>query len=276
MSRNHKLTWQPGTHGRTGRWRKKYKIRSYYFPGGRGKTDREAYTAALDAWEKLKRRIDAGAPKPHQADYERAIGAWELVLAWCRKHGEEEMADVAMTKLELLRKRLSAPKPRPVSKQDTFEGQFDRSVRYPGLEEVLAEVARAAEKLMESGGPSDRLPGYEEYVAATNKLFGGSCGTEDTTVARPLVAPSQLDWDVPDQLQIESHVWRDRLEVMQHSAVPPEQTLETHIDCFLKSKEAAVSAGELSAGRVYALWLHLTHFKDWLGPDTPVVQIRFA
>ena len=38
-------------------------------------------------------RLDAEAPKPHQADYERAIAEWELVMAWSRKHGEEAMAD---------------------------------------------------------------------------------------------------------------------------------------------------------------------------------------
>jgi hypothetical protein len=70
MPRNYKLTWQPGASGRGGRWRKKYKGKSYYFGGGRGKTDREAYEAAWSDWERLKLKIDTAAPKQHQADYE--------------------------------------------------------------------------------------------------------------------------------------------------------------------------------------------------------------
>ena len=274
MPRKFKLTWQPGARGRAGRWRKKYKGRAYYFSGGRGKTDREAYEAALAEWEKLKLRIDAETPKAHQADYERAIGEWELVLAWCRKHGEDEMADVAMAKLELLRKRLSVRKPRSISKKDTFEGRFDRSVRYPGLDEALAEVAEAAEKSMRSGYASGPLPGYEEYIAAANKFLEGICGPENATKARTFVVPSQLDWGTPDQLQIESEVWHDRLEVMQRSAAPPERTVQAHVDRFLEDKEASVSAGELSAGRAYTLRVHLTHFMDWLGRDTPIAQIN--
>ena len=107
MPRKHKLTWQPGANGRKGRWRKKYKGRSYYFPGGRGKSDREAYDTALEAWEKLKVRLDEEAPKPHQADYERAIVEWEFALSWSRKHGEDAMAATAMAKLDQLRKRLA-------------------------------------------------------------------------------------------------------------------------------------------------------------------------
>ncbi len=70
MPRKYNLTWQPGTRGRAGRWRKKYKGQVYYFPGGRGKSDRDAYDAALTKWEQMKPRLDALAPKPHQAEYE--------------------------------------------------------------------------------------------------------------------------------------------------------------------------------------------------------------
>ena len=73
MPRNNKLTWLSGAGKRTGRWRKKYKRKVYYFKGGRGKSDHDAYEAAVAEWEKLKLRIDAEAPKPYQADYERAM-----------------------------------------------------------------------------------------------------------------------------------------------------------------------------------------------------------
>jgi len=43
MPRTFKLTWQTGTNNRVGRWRKKYKGKVYYFSGGRGKYDCDAY-----------------------------------------------------------------------------------------------------------------------------------------------------------------------------------------------------------------------------------------
>ncbi|MCH7727077.1 MAG: hypothetical protein IH991_11420, partial [Planctomycetes bacterium] len=136
MPRNFKLTWQSGVGKRAGRWRKKYKGKAHYFAGGRGKSDRGAYDAAVAAWEKLKARIDAEAPKPHQAEYERAILEWDVVLDWCRKHNEPDMADTAINKQGVLRRSLSALKPSPVQREDTFTGQFDRSVRYPGIDET--------------------------------------------------------------------------------------------------------------------------------------------
>ena len=94
MPRKYKLTWQPGSGNRPGRWRKKYKGKCHYFSSGRGKSDREAYDAALAAWERKKVEIDAALPKRHQADYGRAIREWQSVLTWCRKHpGDERMAD---------------------------------------------------------------------------------------------------------------------------------------------------------------------------------------
>ena len=49
MPRKLKLTWQPGSGNRPGRWKKKYKGQSYYFPTGKGKSDSDAYQAALAA-----------------------------------------------------------------------------------------------------------------------------------------------------------------------------------------------------------------------------------
>ena len=186
MSRNFKLSWQPGSAGRKGRWRKKYQGRSYYFPGGRGKSDRAAYDAALVAWEKKKLRLDAAAPKPHQADYERSIAEWELVLSWSRKNGEEEMADTAMAKLERLRKLLAAVKPKPLGVEDTFDGQFDRSVRYPGLDEAMAQLGNIIEESASSAHEFfAHMPGYAEYVTNASRLMeehlGTSCGSKSNT-----------------------------------------------------------------------------------------------
>lgn len=127
MARKFKLTWQPGSDSRRGRWRKIYRGKAYHFSGGSGKTDRQAYETALAEWDRLKLKIDASLPKPHQAEYERAIREWETVLTWCRKHpGDDEMAHTALSKLHSLRRQFAAAKPKSVLHSDTFDGHFDR------------------------------------------------------------------------------------------------------------------------------------------------------
>jgi len=66
MPRSFKLTWQQGGDGRSGRWKKKYKGKVYYYPGGGGKSDRVAYAAALESWERRKAEIDATAPRKYR------------------------------------------------------------------------------------------------------------------------------------------------------------------------------------------------------------------
>jgi hypothetical protein len=84
MPRKRELTWQPGAGDRPGRWRKKYQGRSYYFSGGRGKTDQEAYQAAKCEWEKLRAEIRSGADQQFLKDYELEIDVWNQVLSWSR------------------------------------------------------------------------------------------------------------------------------------------------------------------------------------------------
>jgi len=273
MPRNYKLTWQPGSAGRVGRWRKKYKRRSYYFPGGRGKTDREAYETALEAWEEKKREIDASTPKPYQAEYEKEIRKWELILAWCRKHvGEEEMAELAMTKLTLLRKRLSAPKPRPIGRQDTLDGQFG-SVTYLIPDKVLspAELLGLPEKHPES---NSTLPDVDTSAATTIDPVHPAREQDETNRGLTFHVTDEFEGWEPDRLQNKRKIWHDRLEVMQRSAAPPEQTVKANVDRFLAVKRADVAANELSVGRLYALQLHLSHFADWIGHETAVTEIN--
>ncbi|MBC8875654.1 MAG: tyrosine-type recombinase/integrase [Planctomycetes bacterium] len=271
MPRKFKLTWQPGSGNRPGRWKKKYKGKSYYFSAGRGKSDRDAYEAAWAAWEKKKLRIDAALPKPHQAEYERAIREWESVLTWCRKHpGEEQMADTALAKLQRLRNRFAASKPKPITREDTFEGQFDRADWPPGLTEAIEALDREPE-------PPDwvqQLPGYEKYMAATREFMENAEGSVPgfSQVIDPrefafLQGPFNL-------LQDRFRIWQDRLDVMHRSAESEDQMVRTYSEQFLEEKTAAVAAGELSAGRNYLLRLHVTHFRDWIGSETNVVDIN--
>ena len=272
MPRNYKLTWQAGDSRRAGRWRKKYKGSVYHFSGGRGKTDRDAYEAALAAWEQLKSRIDADAPKPNESDYRREIAKWESVLSWCRKHGDESVADVAVEKLERLRRNLAARKPIPIRKEDTFAGRFDNDVRYPGRKETYAKIVEVALAAAEFHNPWEHLPGYKEYRAASDKFLSQCRDASYFTSANQLVDLSKLDFDLSDPLVIERAVWSDRLDVMQRN-VPQEMTLKSFITQFIKDKMESVLAGELSAARVHALQLHLGQFADWLGHTTPVVEI---
>ena len=275
MPRKQILTWQTGTSGRAGRWRRKYKGRSYYFSGGRGKSDRDAYDAAVVAWERRKLQIDAEAPKPHQAEYERAIAEWELVLSWSRKHSEDAMADTAMAKLDQLRKRLSATKPNPLGAEDTFEGQFDRSLRYSGLDEAVAQLDTAVEESASRGEDVyGHLPGYQEYVAAVRKFVEANRETSNETEAKTYVVPAQLDLNGPDSMTVEREVWRDRLAVMQRSAASPDRTVKGYVEMFLTDKKADAAAGLLTTGRVSKLRAQLMHFQDWVGQETPVVEIK--
>ena len=61
MQSGQELTWQPQrtkNNQNAGRWRKMYQNRFYYFPGGHGRSDEQAYQEALKAWNVLKRKID--------------------------------------------------------------------------------------------------------------------------------------------------------------------------------------------------------------------------
>lgn len=272
MPRNHKLTWQLGTGGRSGRWRKKYRGNVYYFPGGRGKTDREAYEAALAAWEKQKVEIDVAVPKPHELDYKNAIHEWELVLTWSRKHDDEAMADKAIEKLSRLKKRLEMKKPPPVWTIDTFAGQFDRNERYPEISKFIASTANTVLEFSDSLTDMQDQPGYEEYRAATETFLSQAAESFPRLSAQQVIDPSGLDVEMADPLKTEEAVWRDRLEVMQR-ATPSDKALKTLVERFINNKKAAAAAGELSTARVYALQLHLNDFAEWFGHGSPVDEI---
>lgn len=246
MPRKFVLSWQPGSTGRTGRWRKKYRGQVHYFAGGRGKTDRDAYLAAVGEWERLKIRLDAAAPKPYQAEYEQAIQGWDAALTWSRKHGDDRMASLAISKIGTLRHALSAFQPLPPPAEDLFESQFDLAVRFPQRKADFEEIGRALDK--------------------ANK-------TENALVGPTMTLRPECGLGAPSELEIERLIWRDRLEIQHRSAIVPEKTLSAHIESFLAAKQAGVIAGALTTGRNYILRLHLTHFRDWRGGQTPVVEV---
>lgn len=201
MPRTHKLTWQRGTEGRSGRWRKKYHGKVYHFPGGRGKSDREAYEAALSAWERQKVEIDVTAPKPHEAEYKSAAHEWELVLTWSRKHNDEAMSEIAIEKLARLRRQLQTRKPSPLQTVDTFAGQFDRDIRYPEVSKYIASTARSALEFSDSLSGWENLPGYDEYRSATENLLNQAGQFFTKSLAQQVIDPSGVEIEIADPLK---------------------------------------------------------------------------
>lgn len=273
MPRKHKLTWQPGTNGRKGRWRKRYRGQVYYFSGGRGKSDREAYEAALRTWERQKTEIDAQSPKPHQQQYEQAIAQWESVLAWSRTHHEDGMAEEALTKIESLTKALSAATPEPVDKADTFAGRFDHELRYPGWNKILADFEQTAFSEPQHSNGFHDIPGSDDYLAAIKKLRNGIADSSTNGGIRTEIVPAETGLNTPAPLAMEREIWRDRLDVMRRSASLVENTLKAHIAKFLEDKRANMAAGLLTAGRVEKLRSQLEQFQLWAGSDLPLTEI---
>ena len=235
MPRKYKLTWQAGSESRNGRWRKKYTGKVYYFDGGRGKSDRDAYEAALTAWEATKVEVDAAAPRPHQLDYEHTIAEWEQVLAWSNRHGDQETAGLAFQKLEMLRRRLAAPVLKPLTRDDRFFSQFDLSQNV--LPADLLERARStfAEK---SDSLKINFALSAEAIAKYSQELDGS------------------------PARIAREIWNDRLSMQQRRAGIKEDSLGAHVEGFVRQKGEGVEAHEITAGRIYALNLHLTYFRD--------------
>ena len=156
MPRTRSLTWQPGSHGRPGRWRKKLRGRTYYFAGGRGKTDQAAYKAAQDKWVQIRAKVQAETPKRHQLEYEREIATWNRVLTWSRQNDEQPMAEIATNAIARLRAKLAVPIPPPLAATDSFDGYFEPAVRSPGL--VRADTKPLQLRLTRCKPSSDCIP----------------------------------------------------------------------------------------------------------------------
>ncbi len=246
MARKLALTWQDGTSGRAGRWRKKYKGKLYYFSGGRGKSDRESYAAALKKWELTKLRVEASQPRKHQQSYERAIDEWEQVLTWSNRHGESPMAQIAHEKLTRLRTQLEAPALSPLKATDQFNARFE-----PPTVSIPDDLFnKAAEDLASFTLSRPQLP---ESTDESRKRF-----------------VEELDGS---PLRIQKEIWRDRFNSQRRRSAIRDDSLRKHVEEFIAQKESEVAAGKLSAGRVYAINLHLSHFQNWMGQDTAVIDI---
>ena len=263
MPKTIKLSWQSGVGNREGRWKKIYRGKAYYFSGGKGKSDRDAYAAAWAAWEVLKANIDLTSPRKHQCDYEQCIDQWEQVLAWSNRYGDKERADQATEKLVILRRRFAAPKLSPLRRDDWFEANFDLPID--------AEWIRDLPKLVGLAPPAEVQASTEPSPSLSVAVALGLAVPGEPVVITP--SQKQIDYLDGSPRRIERELWQDRLSVMKRKAAPEDESLHAHVEKFLKRKENQAKAGEVSVGRHYAIKLHLTHFQDWLGKDTSVKDI---
>lgn len=246
MPRKIELTWQAGSEGRKGRWRKKYKGRVLYFPYGNSKSDLEGYHQALEDWKREKAKIDeeeAQKPKLHQAEYEQAIDQWTLALQWSRDNGDQDSANSALQKLEELRAKLENPVPPSLA-----WGDHVLDIGFPP--DLLNSVNEALYKVVPDRRPVD--PGTPGVIVPSQELVDEMDGSP-TRIAR--------------------EIWKDRLDVQRQKGRQTADTVESHVDAFLANKRVQVNAGEVSAGRYDPLRVHLHHFRDWLGGAVAVASI---
>jgi integrase len=266
MPRSRELTWTLGSNGRRGRWRKKYRNKTYYFSGGRGKSDEGAYQAALMEWKKVKGRLDAEAPSPHHQAYQAAIEQWEEALTCARQHGNDEIGDAAIEKLGRLKRLQQRGVHKPPRREDLFENFFELDVRRPKVAALVNELGKLIDEFG-YGRSQDDLSEREMLGAVASQA-----SESPQSSLRTMIVPDQTMFQ-PDALTVESIVWHDRLDVMRRQAVDQEQTVRTQVQKHLELKGTKAAAGELSHGRHRKLSIHLNTFVDWIGGATGVREI---
>tara|TARA_R110002072_G_scaffold273413_2_gene434337 strand:- start:81238 stop:82785 length:1548 start_codon:yes stop_codon:yes gene_type:complete len=245
MPRKQKLTYQKGSSGRGGRWRKKYRGATYYFPAGNGKTDRAAYEQALEQWSQKKAEIDAQVVKPHEDDYRNAIIEWNAVLNWSTQHGDQRQAKVARSKMKELQAGLCNSNPRPLAYGDRITDTFEPS---PADVEAIAAAARID----------------EEIDFSTLELPTGISS---------LITPRQQHADETGMTadQLLARLWQDRIDSeLLLQTVPRSATVEGNYQRFKEFKVAEVAVKEISAGRYANLIRHVDALVDFVGGANPV------
>lgn len=248
MPRKRELTWQVGSDGRSGRWRKRYRGRTLYLGNASSKSDDAAYNQALANWRVEKRKIDDELgllPKPYQAAYEEAISDWEKALEWAHDHHDEPTADRAQEKLVELRKRLSRKSPPPLEYGDRF---------WDSLSHPAEEIQRAIKIL-------DDTP----EAKAIKKESGGK-------TIKPS-ANGKSTFPILTRGQLEREIWKDRLEKMPVEQAHPTERLGFHMQNYLNREILRVQAKELSASRFASKRNNLLRFQDWAGENLLIESI---
>jgi len=240
MPRKRELTWQAGTKGRPGRWKRVYKGRTVYCGTASAKGDLEAYKMALEVWEQEKSRIDAeiaSQPKPNQPNYEDAIQEWEKILQWSQAHNSPAHAALAREKLAELRKRLEQPSPSPLAHGDRFWDIFE-------LPKVML----------------DSIGSFINHAGNPPPPDLSHPGVVDPSKLRGLGSPNET----------QREIWRDRLNVQDDNPIEQENTVEAQLNRFLDQERLRVDSKRLSASRFTSKRNNLYRFRDWVGSQTPI------
>lgn len=172
-----KLTWQADAKRRAGgRWRKKYKGAVFFFADIAGKSDREGYKRAVEAFKQFRAEIDLKREqnKPHQDDYQQAIGLRQEMLTWL---ATEQDPDPIRTRLleevKLLEAEFAKPKPRPITETGILLDPIHRSVM--PMEDMMSwlerlESLRQHQRWTRSQASANTLDGHiGEYIALQKK-----------------------------------------------------------------------------------------------------------
>ena len=253
MARKYELTWQSGIGGRAGRWRKKFRGRPFYFDGGRGKSDKEAYGRAMEDWKRLRHSIEEQDSKPHESEYLDVLREWRAVKDWASQNADQTALDLARSKIKELETRLAGRRPQPITTADRFEAAFAPPIidltPFINLKVDLSQIDKK-----HLGGMLGRILDSEGRIVPDNEMMEFSDGSP---------------WRIAKEL------WRDRIASqlrLQDTAAGP-ASIEGNVTRFLAQKRSQVNCGELSAGRFASLETHLTAFRDFVSGSNPVEAI---
>ena len=251
-----KLTWQSGTAGRTGRWRKKFRGKTYYFDGGRGKTDRVAYAQATEDWTRLKNAIEEQDTKPNETEYLNVLREWRAVKDWSSLNADQSNLDLARSKIKDLETRLASRRPPPISEDDRFEASFGCPI-IPFPLEVMDKLIGRKEDL-----DPDKWKKYRAKLEVSDQ-------------SRIVPPPGAIEFSDGSPWRIAKEIWRDRIatQLRQSEVTHAPATIEGNVARFMSQKRAQVTGGELTAGRYANLDLHLKAFQDFVGGSNPVAAI---
>lgn len=138
------LTWVDDEKRKAGgRWRKKYRGELFWFSDIEGKSDRAGYKRAIEAFKIWRAEIDLQKEqnKPHQVEYNEAIGLRKDMLAWLATEQDPDPIRVRLlAELKTLEAEFAKPKPRPITEIGFPSDPISRTVM--SMEDILIWLSR--------------------------------------------------------------------------------------------------------------------------------------
>lgn len=229
MPRETKLNWDKERNC----WVSKYRKQRKRFPGGKGKSDREAYKKARQEWKLWKAEIDLITDQSTLEDipgYLECFRGWEAALEHGRSVGDQLLIEKAESVIAELRKSADSDDPRELSSLDFHPASLPRD--------------------------------YHEDNTFFDYQFFGAGSTEEAQ-AMDFIARRQL---AAARHRLDSGTATSEVQLLRLS-------LATNIDNFLTQKRRQVEIGELSATRAEMLGRHFDVVVEHFPPDLDVTTI---